>query len=169
MLENSISRYAAFNNFRMKTLNKGPVIPHMKLTDPKTKVSLVFKGGALISLDLFIFVPDFRALQAQDMNLDHCISTWIPKYCLLCLRNNKIIMCNRGHAVHDIVGKIKFPHGLFNTVGELASAKEFPADKSLWPIAFGDPPSDVEIRESKLVFDENEYSNLYRYFGFGFL
>ena len=44
VLENSISHYAANKELRMKTLNKGPLIPHMELTDPKTKLSLVFKG-----------------------------------------------------------------------------------------------------------------------------
>jgi hypothetical protein len=44
VLENSISNYAANKELKMKTLNKGPLIPHMKLTNPKTKVSLVFKG-----------------------------------------------------------------------------------------------------------------------------
>ena len=44
VLENSISQYAANRELKMKTLNRGPLIPHMKLTDPKKKVSLVFKG-----------------------------------------------------------------------------------------------------------------------------
>lgn len=44
VLENSISHYAASRELKMSTLNKGPVIPHMKLIDPKSKVALVFKG-----------------------------------------------------------------------------------------------------------------------------
>lgn len=44
ILENYIAQYASFRGYKMKCLNKGPLIPHMKITDPRSKASLVFKG-----------------------------------------------------------------------------------------------------------------------------
>ena len=49
VLENAVSQYAASRELKMSTLNRGPIIPHMRLKDPKTKVALVFKGGNIIT------------------------------------------------------------------------------------------------------------------------
>ena len=112
---------------------------------------------------MFQFCSDFRALQAQDTNLDRCISTWVPKFVTLflhvCIHNLSIL---RTQSIQDIVCKIKFPHGLYNTVAELVSATNFPSTESDWSTAIGRAPSKEEIEESAIIFERENYPNMYR-------
>ena len=95
----------------------------------------------------YISFLDFRALQAQDINLDQCISTWVPK--TQCIR--------------DIVCKIKFPHGLHNTVEELVAATNFPTRAEDWPTFIGQAPAKEEMEQSRALFEREGYPNMYRW------
>ena len=68
----------------------------------------------------------------------------------------------RKRSIRDIVSKIKFPHGLHNTVDELVTATTFPSDVKDWPTAIGQAPSRMELKQSREVFEKENYSNMYR-------
>ena len=68
----------------------------------------------------------------------------------------------RTHSIRDIVSKITFPHGLHNTVEELVAASNFPSDAREWPTAIGQAPSNVEIDQSRKLFEKEKYPNMYR-------
>lgn len=68
----------------------------------------------------------------------------------------------RKQSARDIVSKIKFPHGLHNTVNELVAASKFPLNVKDWPTAIGQPPSPMELEHSREVFERENYSNMYR-------
>ena len=74
--------------------------------------------------------------------------------------NSKVYF--RTESIRDIVSKIKFPHGLHNTVDELVSASRFPVNSRDWPASIGQPPSNAEIEQSRKLFEKEQYPNMYR-------
>ena len=75
-------------------------------------------------------------------------------------------ICFSSESIRDIVCKLKFPHGLHNTVTDLVASKSFPGDVKTWPTAIGEAPSKDEIVQSENIFKNLNYPNMYRYLCF---
>ena len=76
---------------------------------------------------------------------------------------NIFTFLNRDQGAHELLKKIKFPHGMYNTVEELISANTFPSVVNEWPSEFGSLPTEIELLESKMIYEREKYPNMYRY------
>ena len=78
------------------------------------------------------------------------------------MNKDRVTKYFRTQSIRDIVSKIKFPHGLHNTVEELVSASNFPSDIKEWPTTIGQAPTTAEIEKSQELFKKEKYPNMYR-------
>lgn len=67
----------------------------------------------------------------------------------------------------NLLKKIKFPHGAFNTIEELMFSRKLPQDSKQWELGLSNKKNNhEEIQISNHVFEKERCSNVYRYFFF---